>query len=293
MYIQFEIDDSNSKDVKDKRKIYEIGFLPESFLGEKTENNKKITVTDRDCYLRYPIKIDISLPQNLPSNFLKYDITNKKIYLNNKYVQYPTGCPGEEIFFPTQQVILKIKNEEKDSLDETFLYEVGIEKMNIYVHKDDIEDFKFDSASYKIKSLNHYIYIYDDKKSKYRISFSDEYQTSEGMELTKALLFGDSSNIIGKEFPSSNYKENSKTGKSAKNEKGDFDYVRIEFSNLNANFIISKNECDKKVNADKKNGAIKDGLIKFSILKEDTMKTTVFKQKFKKEEYLLAKVIYR
>ena len=282
-YIQFESDASNSKDTKDNRKIYEIGFLPKSYLGTKTENKKNIPITDRDCYLRYPIKMDTALPQTLPLRFLKYDIKNKKIYLNNKYVLYPTGCTGEDIFLPTQQVILKIKNEEKDSFGDTSLYEVGIDEMNIFVHKDDIENFNLESETYKIKSLTHYIYFYDDTKKKYRISFCDEYETSEQMELTKTLLFGDSSSLIGKEFHTTKYVENSECGH---NKKGDFNYVRIKFKNHNANFIISKNECEKKINAKKNNGEIKDGLIKFTVLKDGMMKTTVFKQKFKKEEYL-------
>lgn len=272
-YIQLSIKKSNvDKNAKDDRKIFEIGFLPKAFITK--------TKTNRDCYLRYPIKLNNTGSTKLPAKFIK--VYNKKVYLNNKYVQYPSGSIGETIIFPTKRVELTIKQKSYESE----LYEVGIKRMNIYIHKDDIENFNFDSETYKIKNtLLHHVYLYDDTKKKYRVSFTDSVneKVDATMELTKSVLFGDSFCLCGKEFVSANYKENSSTGKQAKKETDSYDYVRIEFKNEEASFWITKKEIELK------EGIIDNekNIIVFENIPENKMKTKIYKQLFNKDEYLI------
>ncbi|MBN2737846.1 MAG: M23 family metallopeptidase [Spirochaetales bacterium] len=158
---------------------------------------------------------------------------------------------------PTRDIVLDIisPSDSKYIIDlhSNQALKVRISKLYFFIHMDDL-DIGYDPSifTYKVKSLNHYIYFYDDScTNRYRIYFNkyirdnygayvaEQYATSsEELKIMKSEFFKNGDLLYGKELKYTDYRENN----SDPNGPGEKNYYRKEVGNLDWEFWIKTRE---------------------------------------------------
>ena len=221
-----------TKEKKDSRNIFYIGFVPNVFCDESYE---KIQIL-KNCYLRYPQSIDDN-----PKDLYRIDSAKKIIYFNKNYVQYPMGSIGYDVYFPTGNVVLETEDDAiVDNSNE--LVHVSLVKYNIFVYEKDLTDNGDDTFTVN-SSLEKPIYIVDNSENfkDLRIYFqneSEEDKTPDYLLSTKDIIFKNGAALLGKTFNGSKGKKREVFTENTGREK--LKYIRLEFENLDSKFYLYK-----------------------------------------------------
>lgn len=288
--LKIEKEADGTKEKRDSRNIFYIGFVPNAYCEESSQ---KVQI-QKNCYLRYPQAISEN-----PKDLYKIDITNKIIYFNKNYVQYPMGSIGYDVYFPTGTVELKAGNNEiVDNSNE--LFQVSVAEYNIFVYEKDLIDNG--NETYTVNSsLTKPIYIIDngEKFKDLRIYFPNEQEedkTPDYLISTKDIIFNNGNALLGKTFKGSKGKNGKVFTENTGREK--LNYVRLTFENSNSKFYLykdvfnGKRKNNKDLTENNKSWQLSLDWDNIKNLKDkaldDRITAKVFKKEFAETEYFIS-----